>query len=60
MKFKYEMDILKAEYFNKAITYNELKEKVKPLVKAFNSKAKELAVKHNTKPKLFNLSAFMR
>ena len=60
MKFKYNMDILKAEYFNKTITYDELKEKAKPLINAFNKKAKELAVKYDTKPKLFNLSAFMR
>ena len=60
MKFKYEMDILKARFLNKEISYDELKELSKPLVKAYNDKSREMASKHKIKPKMFNLSAYMR
>lgn len=60
MKFKHEMDILKAQYLNRDISYEELKDKAKPLITLFNNKAKELSIKYKTKPKLFNLSAYMR
>ena len=60
MQFRQEMEVLKAQFQNKEISYNELKLKAKPLIKQFNNKAVELAEKYGVKPKRFSLSAFMR
>ncbi len=60
MQFRQSMEVLKTQFQDREISYDQVKLQAKPLIKQFNDKAFELAGKHGVKPKRFSLSAFLR
>lgn len=60
MNFRSEMEVLKAQFFNRELTLGELKNKAKPLIEQFNKKSAGIAKKHGVKPKRFSLAGFLR
>lgn len=56
-----KLEIIKAEFYSKIITYDEAKEQAKPLIDEMNERAKKIAKKHNrTFKPVISFAGFMR
>ena len=50
----------RAAYRRGDITRAEAQKEIMPYAEAFNAKSKELAIKYKQKPKLFNITGYLR
>ena len=57
----HKLEIIRAEFYSKVITYDEAKAQAKPLIDEMNEKAKIIAKKHNrTFKPVISFAGFMR